>query len=71
MHDPYGKNPALSAIMVTDHSDSKIDKVLLTHELGHYWFDRYCLDDNWKGSTESFAMAFQDFYTIERYNRRY
>jgi hypothetical protein len=71
LYDPYDRNPGLSVIILTDHNDSVIDSVLFAHELGHYWYDKYCLMNQLSGTTEDFAIAFQDFYTVERYGRKY
>jgi len=71
IYDPYPQDNNLSVILLTEHTSTNVDTVLLVHELGHYWFDEYCWSDDWKASTESFAMSFQDFYTLDRFNRRF
>lgn len=71
LYDPYRSDSDYAAIVITDRVDTKLDKILLTHELGHYWHDACGWNDDWNGDTEHFAMAFQDFYTLDRYGRRY
>jgi hypothetical protein len=46
-------------LYLTNHSDYQ-NVILMSHEVSHYWFDRLCLSEVYAGSTEDFAMEFQE-----------
>ena len=69
MYDPYPLDDNLSAIILSDRSETLIDQILFGHEMSHYWYDTRCWDA-YVDDTESLALEFQDFYTVERFGRR-
>jgi hypothetical protein len=50
-----------SAILVTDVNAYQ-NNITMSHELGHYWWDRLCLGRHWTGSPENFARSFHSYY---------
>jgi len=70
MYDPYTEDPDTSSILLTDRDSLIIDRVLLGHEMSHYFYDTMCWDQYWIGGTESLAIDFQGFYSMERFGRR-
>jgi hypothetical protein len=38
----------------------------LHHETAHYWWDRVCVRDNWTGTTENFASAYQAYHETRK-----
>lgn len=71
LYDPYSSDYDYSAIVLTDRRENYIDDILLVHELGHYWHDVCGWRNDWDGDSENFALAFQDYYTLDRYGRRF
>jgi hypothetical protein len=60
LYDP--RSETTSSIMLTEHGSSW-NKIILAHELSHYWFDRMCWNKYWEGTPEDFALEFERFYS--------
>ena len=60
LFDPMFNEEYDSAIYLTDHG--RYNESSFAHELGHYWYDRYCVYNYWSGGGEPFAREFQSFY---------
>ena len=58
LYDPTLDVPRDSVLMYTE-PDSPRSRVLV-HELGHYWYDRFCMYRNSEVKTETFARAVGD-----------
>ncbi len=60
LFDPVKEEPASTAIYLTDHGQENVE--LLSHEVAHYWFDRFCFYEQWTRGTEAFAVEFIEDY---------
>lgn len=52
----------LSAILIATKQSAKDTKILIAHEISHYWYDRLCLNILSKYRTEEFARKFEGFF---------
>lgn len=60
LFDQRPESHTQTAIVLTDHGN--FNKVLLAHELAHYWHYRFCWDLFSETSSEDFAQSFEKIY---------
>jgi hypothetical protein len=68
LYDPVITDPNGAAIFLTEHGEF-YNRLLVGHELSHYWFDRFCWERGWSNSAESFAQEFEVFYSSSYLNK--
>lgn len=61
LFDPRLGQKILASIMITDHGE-KENSLIFSHELSHYWYDRFCWNEHWIWGDELFATQFEKFY---------
>jgi hypothetical protein len=60
LYDPRNKESGVASIILTDHGDWNPE--VFAHEIGHYWYDRFCLGTQYNYQVEPFALAFEEYY---------
>lgn len=60
LYAPRVQEANVSAIVLTPQG--KDTSTVIAHEMAHYWYDRFCWDQNWNGGTENFARRFEALY---------
>jgi hypothetical protein len=62
IYDPRINEVDISTILISNQQNIEKNKIIFSHELSHYWFDRLCWDKSWGIDSESFARKFEEFY---------
>lgn len=60
-YDPTFETKNNSAILISNINHNR-NLISLHHEMAHYWWDRLCIDRHWNGTTESFAVAYENYF---------
>ena len=60
-YDPTFETKNNSAILISNINHDR-NLISLHHEMAHYWWDRLCIDRHWSGNTESFAVAYENYF---------
>ncbi len=58
-HDPRNNEPGYDAIVISPHS-KEINYRIMVHEIAHYWYAAFCLQDRINISSEEFAIMIQE-----------
>lgn len=61
MYDPISINSDHAVILLTVQNRFDNESTIV-HEIGHYWYDRFCWERSWVGGTEKFAQALEKYY---------
>lgn len=60
LYDPRNNESGVASIILTDHGGYNSE--VFAHEIGHYWYDRFCLGAQYNNQVEPFALAFEEYY---------
>jgi hypothetical protein len=60
LYDPRIEEINTSSLIITNQG--QINDLILAHEVSHYWFDRLCIVNQYEGTSEQFAVNFEQFY---------
>jgi hypothetical protein len=57
-YDPRNSESYIDAIVITAHDNTESYRIVV-HELAHYWYARFCLQDRAPFTSEQFALKIQ------------
>ena len=58
-YDPRNSEFGLDTIVVSPHGDDSINFGLIVHEIAHFWYADFCLDEHMKMTSEQFAVMIE------------
>lgn len=65
LYDPVFGRDNFAAIVFSEQGTSQTSSTV-THEVAHYWYDRFCWERVWDGNTEQFAQIVEKYFLINR-----
>lgn len=60
LYDPRPTEKVVASIMLTEQGDFW-DKIILAHELSHFWYDKLCWNRAWTKGDEQFALDIEKY----------